>query len=137
MKLGLQHLVIIVTAFAASCAHSVSLTGGTKAPGAVGVVKVKKGSNGNSEITLKVQHLAAPAQVAEGSTAYVVWIQNIDHVAPAQNAGELKVDDNLSGSISTLTTLPTFDVTVTPETSAQVATPTGVPVLSGRVEVPN
>ena len=64
----------------------------------------------------------------------MVWVQNIDHATAPQNIGEIKVTDNLEGSLRTLTTLPTFDLTITPETSPQVVSPANPPVLSTRVE---
>lgn len=116
------------------CGHLVTFSGSRAAPGARAEAKVTRGENGNSRITLKVEHLAPPQEVANGATAYVVWVQNTDHVAPAQNVGELRVDADLEGELVTVTTLTAFDLTVTPETSAQVAQPAGQPILSARIE---
>ena len=117
----------------AGCANVVALTGSRAAPGARGEIKVSRGDNGNSRITVRVEHLALPQDVVEGSKAYVVWVQNTDHVAPQQNVGELRVDADLEGHLATLTTLTQFDLTITPETSAQVAQPAGQPILSARI----
>ena len=117
-----------------SCGHLVTFTGSRAAPGARGEIKVTRGDNGNSRISIKVEHLALPQELSEGSKAYVVWVQNTDHVAPAQNVGELRVDSDLEGKLTTLTTLTAFDLTITPETSAQVAQPAGQPILSARID---
>ena len=124
----------MLLSLASACAANAVLLGSKSVPGARGDVKVSKTDNGNSQVVVKVEHLAPPGQVLEGATSYVVWVQNIDHATPPQNVGEIKVTDNLEGTLKTLTTLPTFDLTVTPETSPQVVTPANPPVLSTRVE---
>lgn len=119
---------------ASACSPSATLIGSRAVPGARGAIQIKRSDNGNSQVVVHVEHLAPPGQVLEGATAYVVWVQNIDHASPPQNVGEIRVGDDLVGVLKTLTALPTFDLTITPETSAQVAAPGNAPVLSGRVE---
>ena len=135
MRRKFQLLVLpVLFSLASACAAPAVLVGTKSVPGARGVVKVSKTDNGNSEVLIKVEHLAPPGQVLPGATSYVVWVQNIDHATAPQNVGEIKVSDNLEGTLKTLTTLPTFDLTVTPESSPQVVTPANPPVLATRVE---
>ena len=124
-------------ALATGCASSFPMTGGSTAPGARGVAKVSRGENGNQVIKLRVEHLAEPGAISPGATAYVVWTQSPDHAAPMQNIGQMRVDKNLEGFLETITPQSTFDLTVTPESSAQAARPTGTPVLSTRVSQDN
>ncbi len=132
-----QFVLPILLSLASACAAPAVLVGSKSVPGARGDVKISKTDNGNSEVVVKVAHLAPPGKVLEGATSYVVWVQNIDHATPPQNVGEIKVSDNLEGTLKTLTSLATFDLTVTPETSPQVVTPANPPVLSTRVERQN
>jgi hypothetical protein len=125
---------LFVTLALTGCATTATLMGGKSAPGARGEVKVTQGNNGNSKVHVEVKHLAAPGEVLDGAAAYVVWVQSVDHVSPPQNVGELRVDGDLEGSLSTVTSMPAFDLTITPETSGQVLTTVNKPVLSARVE---
>lgn len=109
------------------------LTGNPDVPAAEGTVKVSTTDNGNTKIDLVVKHLAPPEQVNSGATAYVVWVQNTLRSEYAQNLGALKVDSDLNGSITAVTSLRSFDLYVTAEPSPSSTSPTGKALLRTNV----
>ena len=99
-----------------------------------GTVEAKRGDNGNTEIEVRVKHLAAPAKVAADSSVYVVWIRpGAD--GRIQNVGALEVDAELVGRLKTTTPHRAFRLTVTPEPSARMAEPTHAPVFTSDVSL--
>lgn len=98
-----------------------------------GTVEAKDGDNGNTEIDVRVKHLAAPAKVAADASVYVVWIRPA--TGRIQNVGALEVDDELVGRLKTTTPHRAFKLTVTPEPSARMAEPTHEPVFTSDVNL--
>jgi hypothetical protein len=98
-----------------------------------GTVEAKDGDNGNTEIEVRVKHLAAPAKVAADASVYVVWIR--PGAGRIQNVGALEVDDELVGKLKTTTPHRAFKLTVTPEPSARMAEPTHEPVFTSDVSL--
>lgn len=139
----MNHRVIVTAALAGILSLSCSmLSGGTRelrltgdpdVPGAEGTVKVSTTDNGNTKIDLVVKHLAQPEQVYTDATAYVVWVQNTRTSADAQSLGALKVDSDLNGSITAVTSLRSFDLYVTAEPSPSSTAPTGKALLRTNV----
>jgi hypothetical protein len=97
-------------------------------------VNSKAGPNGNTTLTVEVEHLAPPDKVAQDASVYVVWARPHVGDQPMQNLGALQVDDDRKGKLETVTPLKSFDVIVTPESSSQVTKPAHDPVLTGKVE---
>ncbi len=102
-------------------------------PASEGLVRGTRGDNGNTRLTVAVKHLARPSKMAPGATIYVVWIQPRD--GARQSVGTLVLDDNLEGTLETVTPHKHFLVSVTPEPNGQVAQPTHEPVLMAFVDV--
>ena len=98
-----------------------------------GTVEAKIGDNGNTEIEVRVKHLAAPEKVAADASVYVVWIR--PSTGRIQNVGALEVDDELVGKFKTTTPHRAFRVTITPEPSARMAEPTHEPVFTSDVSL--
>jgi hypothetical protein len=123
---------------AVGCAHeqAVTQTMTTSAivPGGEGTVRASRADNGNTAVSVSVKHLAPPSKVAPNATVYVVWIKPPN--GTIQNAGALRVDSNLTGSLEALTPFMSFRVMVTPEPNAQVAAPSHQPVLTSEVNRP-
>jgi hypothetical protein len=109
----------------------IELVGSEQAPAAQGRVHVNDGGNGNAELIVEVKHLARPEKAAPGATSYVVWVHPSG--GHPQNLGALSVDDELTGSLRTVTPLKDFKLFVTPEPSPQAVAPSNEPVLSGHV----
>ena len=99
-------------------------------PAAAGTVKVTPTDDGNSQIQLEVQHLALPEKVNPGATVYVVWVSGPEFGAEQHNMGALVVDDNLKGSLTTITPLKAFNLSVTAEPSQASTAPTGRMLLT-------
>jgi hypothetical protein len=118
-------------ACAGGCAQTVAMQTSPAIPAAEGKIKVKKGDNGNTALSLKVEHLAEPRDVAPGATTYVVWIQGPGTV---QNVGALQVGNAKEASLETVTALEDFTVFVTAEPVATAAVPTGERYLIATVD---
>ncbi len=106
---------------------------GEGVPASEGTVKATEGANGNTNLTVRVKHLATPSKVSPGATVYVVWIKPVNGVR--QSVGQLAVNDNLEGTLETVTAHRAFALTVTPEPNAQVSAPSNAPVFSSDVEI--
>lgn len=91
-------------------------------PGATGTVDAKPQKDGaNTEVTIKVDHLAKPPQLTPPANSYVVWIE--PNGGKAMNQGILKIGDNEKGELKMTTTAPKFAVIVTAETQEKPQTP--------------
>jgi len=97
-----------------------------------GTVRTSNADNGNTNVFVRVKHLAPPSKVAGDSTVYVVWIQARE--GDRQNVGALTLNKDLEGSLDTVTPHRRFKVSVTPEPSGQVAEPSHEPVFTYDVE---
>ena len=120
---------------ASSCAGSsrLKMTSSPDIPAAESEVKISTTENGNTQIELEVEHLALPARVSPEATVYVVWARGNDAGAQPVNLGALRVDDDLKGSLTTVTPLRAFDLYVTAEASQAITIPTGKTLLSTTV----
>ena len=107
--------------------HSSSTT-----PAAQGTVVATASDNGNTDLSVRVKHLAPPSKLVSDATVYVVWIQPGD--APIQNVGAMTLNDDLEGRLDTVTPHSRFKVTVTPEPGARGSQPTNEPVFTAEVE---
>ncbi|HEU5059182.1 MAG TPA: hypothetical protein VFU21_21765 [Kofleriaceae bacterium] len=126
--------IAFLALFIAACAgHSpeVRMVGSPDVPAAEGVVRATAGEHGNTQLRIFVRHLARPEKVRPDATTYVVWLQPPGE--PPQNMGALKVDEDLRGSLTTVTPLRTFDVFITLERSPTVRAPTARNVLSASI----
>ena len=103
----------------------------TLVPGAVAKLDVNTNA-GNTELTLKVEHLAKPSLLSPPAGAYVVWVQQEGH--EPINEGALRIDKNLKGDCKATTTAPRFTVLVTAEENAKAQTPSSRVVLSANVQ---
>lgn len=97
-----------------------------------GTVQAKADANGNTMVEVQVKRLSAPARVASDATVYVVWIK-----APTgeiQNVGALTLDADFTGTLNTTSPHKAFALTVTPEPSAAMNSPTHKAVFSSDVK---
>jgi FlaG/FlaF family flagellin (archaellin) len=107
--------------------HSSSST-----PAAQGTVKASPGDNGNTDLSVRVEHLAPPSKLVSDATVYVVWIQPAN--AAIQNVGAMKLNKHLEGRLDTVTSQSRFKLMVTPEAGPSGAQPTNQPVFTSDVE---
>lgn len=100
-------------------------------PSAVAKLDVKA-NTGNTEMDLKVEHLAKPSLLAQPASNYVVWVEQLGH--EPINEGVLRVDDSLKGEVKATTTATRFMVLVTAEDDAKAQTPSDRVVLRANVQ---
>lgn len=104
------------------------------AKGQVDVVSVSDAGNGTFKVL--VDHLGDPAKLNPSATVYVVWVMpKGKEDATIQNMGAIKVDDEFTGDLEFNSSFKAFEVTVTPEASADLAKPTGRDVLKTNVAI--
>ncbi len=117
------------------CATTQTMSSSPGVPASKGTVTTSElDKNGNTKVSVLVEHLALPWKVESDAKVYVVWIQPTGGVL--QNAGVLIVNDELEGTLETVTPHLRFQVTVTPEPSGQVELPTHAPVMTMDVDRP-
>jgi hypothetical protein len=123
--------LLITVAAAVLFARDDHMINSTLVPAAIGTIHTDNDPNGNTGVKISVHHLANPHELSPGYSSYIVWIRPRDQ--QAVNAGELRVNDNLEGSLQTTTPNKDFDVFVTAENNPRADTPTGPEVLHGTV----
>jgi hypothetical protein len=101
-------------------------------PSGAGTVEATTEGNGNTRLSIRVEHLAPPARVAPDATVYVAWVQ--PGSAVIQNVGALSVNDDLEGHLDTVTPHKRFAIMITPEPSAAGSRPTHESVFNGEVD---
>jgi hypothetical protein len=117
----------------AGCMHTSS--GGSRVPlqASAGIPSAKgevdaSQKEGNMKLSVKVQHMAPPQKLAQGATTYVVWSEPIAG-GPPQNLGSLKLADDRSAKLDTVTPARDMKIVITPEPSTGVTKPSAQPVL--------
>jgi hypothetical protein len=129
-------IVLGYVAVASGCGSSppvVRMVASLDVPAAQGTVKATSTDNNNTAIEVEVHHLAPPERVQPGATTYVVWARATGQDT-YQNLGALRVDENLRGTLKTITPLRSFDVMITAEAGPTVMTPTSRRLLSASIE---
>jgi len=121
-------LILSVAALAAE----IPLVASSIVPAASGKVSYEHDRSGNIKLHMQTQNLAAPERLTPAKNAYVVWIVPRD--GQPQNAGVLRVSNDLRGSFSTTTPSKSFDIKVTAEDNPTVSQPTGPEIFHGGVQ---
>jgi len=101
-------------------------------PSATGDVDISKDKNGNSNVNLRVEHLAKPALLTPPANLYVVWFQESGD--NPENEGQLQVGNDLRRQLKTTTPLHNFDIFVTAESDPTAKTPSDQIVLRATVQ---
>lgn len=104
---------------------------GESNPAARCTIHLHTGDNGNTELDMKANSLAAPSALTPPKNAYIVWIQPPDE-AP-QNHGQITIDKNQRAELKTETPYKRFKVFITAEDEGQMQAPEGPTVLSADV----
>jgi hypothetical protein len=126
-KLGSIITLAVVFATLVYAAKKFPLTAASIVPAAKGSVEVGKDRNGNTEVKLKVEHLANPTSLSPPQAHYIVWLQ--DKSSGPENQGDLRVNGKLEGTFQTVTPRRNFDLFVTGENDGTVKSPSGPEVL--------
>lgn len=135
MKIRAIRTALLVVALV-GCNSATELRSDERIPAATGTVEAKTGPNGNMVLKVMVKHLAPPSNLRPGATTYVVWAKLGAHDAPPQNLGALRVNDNLSGSLETVTPFSVFSIFISPEASPLVQLPTAEPLMMTLINRP-
>ena len=123
--------LLAVAIFAYGCAQTVALRGAQAVPAALGEAKVSRDDNGNTILTIEVEHLAPPENLSQPKSVYVVWAQVPQ--GRIVNLGQMNVGKDRSGRFVGVTPLTQFRILVTAEDLAAVATPSKEEILSTEV----
>jgi FlaG/FlaF family flagellin (archaellin) len=111
--------------------RSTPMNSASEVPASEGTVKATIGNNGNTNLAIRVKHLAPAARLQADATVYIVWLQQAGQ--SPQNLGALTLNKDLEGSLDTVTPFRKFTVTVTPEPGRQMEQPTHPPVFTSEV----
>ena len=111
----------------AACSQTIKFRPSTVAPAAQAEVSISKDGHGNSIVQLEVKHLASPSSLTPPRGAYVVWAGSAD--GRLANLGAIKVDKNLSASMTTTAPFGEFSIFITAEDSPTMSYPAGIRVL--------
>jgi hypothetical protein len=134
-KPGRRRIALFATALllmpALCLAKKYPMTPASIVPGAAAELQTGKDKNGNTEIKVKVQHLANPERLTPPKHTYVVWLQQTGGVP--ENAGTLRVNGKLEGSFQTTTPYTGLDVFITAEDDSGIKAPSGPEVLRAAV----
>jgi hypothetical protein len=130
MKLSLA--AVVVTFALLASASDVPLRVSDLLPAAEAKVSFEHDRNRNTTFSVHAKHLAQPASLTPPRNTYIVWVQG--RGKDPQNAGVLRVNDSLEGSMSGTTPLQIFDVFVTAEDGPNVDKPSGPEVMRGAVQ---
>ncbi len=132
-KLYTLCLTIALSGIIAGGAKKFPMTAASIVPAAQGDVEVDKDKNGNTRVTIKVDHLARPENLTPPQVVYVVWLQ--DRGGSPENEGQLKVDKKLTATFKTVTPSKAFDLFVTGEHDYSTKAPSGPEVLRTAIQL--
>ena len=113
--------------FFASCAHKEMFQNSSVVPGAQGSVTFGHDGNKNATLDVKVSHLANPEKLTPPRKVYVLW--ETTDAGGARNIGRIEVS-SFKGRLKTVTTDKAKRIFITAEDDANVAMPSGAPVLT-------
>ena len=131
---GLRVLCLMGSMLLVACGTTkLAMDRSDNVPAAQGQVKVKE-KDGNRMVELKVDHLAPANRIDQNAQQYVVWVKPLEREGAAMNVGALALDDDLKGSLNTVTPFEKFEIFVTAEPSREAVNPTGQRVLWQRVD---
>ena len=66
--------ILVIFTLLSACSKKINFNTSTVVPAAEGVVKIKKDSNKNSSVDIKIKNLAEPERLEYPKSVYVVWM---------------------------------------------------------------
>ena len=128
------YLAILFAVFPFGGWKTYHLTNDPSVPSAQGNLEARRDkSNGNTDLRLKVEHLADPSRLTPPASVYVVWVQARD--GQPQKQGAIMVDKHFSGGMNATTTVRDGDFFITAEQSQTVTEPSGLQILHAHFSV--
>lgn len=124
--------IVMVLSFV-SCAKNISFQNSSAVPAAQGNVTVRKDSNKNYLVKIKISNLAEVNRLEPSRNVYVVWMETDESLV--KNIGQIKSDtgfisSKLKASFETVTSFKPEKIFITAEDHADVLTPGTQVVLS-------
>ena len=132
MRTHLCALLALSIGLACCAQEPIPLINSPVVPAASGEITTEEGDDDNLRLEIAVKHLAPPGKVEAGAAVYVVWMEIAG--APPQNVGSLRVDEDLTGRLDTITPFHRFNLVITAERDPAAVFPRGPRVLSGTVD---
>ena len=125
-RILLTMLTIISVASFASCSQKIAFQNSTVVPAAQGKVTIKKDSNKNYAIKIKISNLAEVQRLQPAKNVYVVWIETEEN--NIKNIGRIKSDSGflsskLKATFETVTSFKPTKVFITGEDNQDVSYP--------------
>jgi len=120
-------LLLLAFVWPFSGGKDVQMIAGPSNPAARCTVHLHVGDNGNTELDMKAESLAAPSALTPSRNAYVVWIEPAGE-AP-QNHGQISPGKDQKAELKTATPYKRFKIFVTAEDQAQIQAPVGPQIL--------
>lgn len=125
-KLFLGALAIIMLLSFTSCGKNIAFQNSSIVPAAEGKVSVKKDSNKNYSIGIKISNLAEVTRLQPSKNVYVVWMETEESLV--KNIGQIKSDtgfmsSKLKASFETVTSFEPSKIFITAEDNADVQYP--------------
>ena len=125
-KLFLGALAVIMLLTFTSCGKNIAFQNSSIVPAAEGKVSVKKDSNKNYSIGIKISNLAEVNRLQPSKNVYVVWMETENSVV--KNIGQIKSDtgfmsSKLKATFETVTSFEPSKIFITAEDNADVKYP--------------
>ena len=125
-KLFLGALAVIMMLTFTSCGKNIAFQNSSIVPAAEGKVSVKKDSNKNYSIAIKISNLAEVSRLQPSKNVYVVWMETEESLV--KNIGQIKSDtgfmsSKLKASFETVTSFEPSKIFITAEDNADVQYP--------------
>ena len=131
--IGLAAVVMVAAGGGCATPPMLTIKGTPMAPAAIAHLSYQRDQNRNTQVDLRVDHLAPPPKIDPSLTTYVVWVAPI-FGGQYEPRGALQVDQNRSGAIRFITPLDRFKVVVTAENNPMVHQPGPRVVMQGMVD---
>jgi hypothetical protein len=132
MRFGLLLATGIALISLAGIAEEAPLRVSDLLPAGQGKVSYEHDRNKNPKFSIHAKHMDRPESLTPPKNTYVVWVQGRGQ--DAQNAGVLRINENLEGSMSGTTPFQMFDIFVTAEDGPNINRPSGPEVMRGAVQ---
>jgi hypothetical protein len=119
---ALSIAALAVCLMGTACSKSVSLKPTQIAGPANGAVNIELTYDRNNRLDVRLTNLPDPASLQPQFTRYVLWVADPEKRNPV-NTGQLRVDDNKTAKIQTLTPRRRYVLFITAEPAGDVLTP--------------
>lgn len=125
-KLFVGALAVFMLLTFTSCGKNIAFQNSSIVPAAEGKVSVKKDSNKNYSIGIKISNLAEVTRLQPSKNVYVVWMETEESLV--KNIGQIKSDtgfmsSKLKASFETVTSFEPSKIFITAEDNADVQYP--------------